>query len=144
MRRDAIAALFGFCICLLIWLELASLLDRDRDWVLIATGAAGMFGAGAWAWLHATWWSRAAAIHQLRVFRGWLISGIMHFPIRRVPGSEREKPMERNEAEVAKVIAEAAKLVAEAGRANAQARWYPVIVIGGVFAAAIILVKFVL
>lgn len=41
-----------------------------------------------------------------------------------------------------KIESEIFKLIAETSRINTQAKWYPFVVLTGVFGAAIVLVKF--
>lgn len=53
-----------------------------------------------------------------------------------------ENPMEA--ATARKIDAEIAKLIAETAKINAEARWYPIVVVAGVFAAAISVAKLIL
>ena len=50
--------------------------------------------------------------------------------------------MDSNDESLEKIRAEIGKLIAETGKINAEARWYPLVVVAGIFAAAAALVKF--
>lgn len=54
------------------------------------------------------------------------------------------EPNPVEEARAAKLCAEAAKLMAESARINAQARWFPLLTVAGLFTAAIVVVRFLL
>lgn len=43
--------------------------------------------------------------------------------------------------EIEKIRAEIGKLMAETAKINSEARWYPIVVAGGIFAAASALLK---
>lgn len=49
--------------------------------------------------------------------------------------------VEMTDAQAAKVYAEIGKLIAETAKINAEARWYPLVVTGGMFAAALAVAK---
>ena len=148
IQRDGTLALLGYAVCVAIGLQCLSLAGYRRHWLLAAMIGVLVFGAGYCAYLRAMVWAqRDAGRHWRQLMLGVtsLVRRVVMFrPIRRVPDSEWEEKMERDEADAVKVIAEASKLIAEAGRINAQARWFPVIVAGGLFAVALLLAKFVL
>jgi hypothetical protein len=148
IQRDGTLALIGYGVCVAIGLQCLELAGYVHHWFLAAMIGVLVFGAGYCAYLRVMVWAQRDARRQwhglIRVVTVWLRRVVMFKPIRRVPDSERENEMERDEADAAKVLAEATKLIAEAGRINAQARWFPVMVAGGVFAVALIVAKFVL
>lgn len=49
--------------------------------------------------------------------------------------------VEMKSAEIEKIHAEISKLIAETAKINAEARWYPMVVVGTIFAAALALAK---
>jgi len=148
IQRDGTLALFGYAVCVAIGLQCLKLVGYSKHWLIAAMIGMLVFGAGYCAYLRVMVWAQRDARRQWRALvggvTGWVDRVVMRKPIRRVPGSERENKMERDQADAVKLIAEASKLMAEAGKINAQARWFPVVVVAGLFAVALLVAKFVL
>ncbi len=50
---------------------------------------------------------------------------------------------EMTQAEIEKIHAEIAKLIAETAKINTERFWYPMVVVGGIFATAFAIFKFI-
>lgn len=157
-RRVMGSALAGFAICMSLGLGLANRFGlHQHRWAFALLAALAIFCLGAWGWTRADMPRYLRRIGRLLVNPRRLTRMLRRVPMRawsamtapswRVPGSDEDTHMEPNpvdEARAEKLRAEAAKLREERALIRAQTVWFPVVVVAGIFLAAVALVKFLL